>query len=79
MNIKDLVAHWDEINIETKIHINFELSVGGYVHHASYSMCCLDILVSEHVICNMDLTEDNIDYCFGINSTGPYIDIGVRG
>ena len=79
MNIKDLVAHWDEIHPETKININFKLSVGGNEHCASFSMVCLDILVSEHVICNMDLTEDNIDYYFGINSTGAYIDIRVRG
>ena len=79
MNIKDLVAHWDEIRPETKIHINFKLTVGEYEHYALYCMCCLDILVSEHVICNMDLTEDNIDYYFGFNSTGAYIDIRVRG
>ena len=78
MNIKDLVAHWDEIRPETKININFKLSVGGYEHNALYSMYCLDILVSKHVIYNMDLTEDNIDYYFGINRTSPYIDIEVR-
>ena len=79
MNIKDLVAHWDDINIETKIHINFKLTVRGYEHHASYNMCCLDILVSEHAICNIDLTENNIDYYFGINNNGAYIDVRVRG
>ena len=79
MNIKDLVAHWDEINIETKIHINVKLSVGGYEHYALYIMHCLDILVSECALCNIDLTEDNIDYYFGINSIGAYIDIRVRG
>lgn len=79
MNIKDLVAHWDDINIETKIHINFKLSVGGYEHCTSYTMHCLDILVSEHAICNMDLTSSNCDYYFGINSTDAYIDIRVRG
>ena len=79
MNIKDLVTHWDEIRPETKIHINFKLSVGMFDYFASYSMVCLDILVSERIICNMDLTEDNIDYYFGINNTGAYIDIRVRG
>ena len=79
MNIKDLVAHWDDINIETKIHINFKLSVGGYVHGTSYTMNCLDILVSKHEICNIDLTENNIDYYFGIINNEAYIDIRVRG
>ena len=79
MNIKDLVAHWDDIRPETKININFKLSVGGYEHCTSYCMNCLGILVSEHEICNMDLTEDNIDYYFGVICTGPYIDIRVRG
>ena len=69
MNIKDLVAHWDEINIETKIHINFKLSVGGYEHCTSYTMHCLDIL---------DLRSSKCDYYCGINSTGAYIDIRVR-
>ena len=80
MNIKDLVTHWDEIKPETKIHINFNVSVGNFNHGESYCMCCLDILVSEDVIFNMDLTDDNIDYYFGINSTGvAYIVIKVWG
>ena len=77
MNIKDLVTYWDDITIETKININFNLVVGGCEHCFTYSLYCLDILVSEHPICNMDLTEKNINYCFGINSTGAYIDISV--
>ena len=79
MNIKDLIAHWDDINTETKININFNLVVGGCKHCLTYSVYCLDILVSDHAIFNMNLTEKNIDYCFGINSTGPYIDVRVRG
>ena len=77
MNIKTLVAHWNDIHPETKIQINYMLSVGCYVHKTSYSMNCLEILVSKHEICNMDLTKNNIEYYFGINSTGAYIEIIV--
>ena len=79
MNIKDLVTHWDDIQPETEININFKLIVGGCKHCLTYSMYCLDMLVSEHEIFNMNLTEKNVDYCFGINSIGAYIDIRVWG
>ena len=47
------------------------------MYKTTYIMYCLDILVSKHEICNIDLTENNIEYYFGINSTGAYIDIIV--